>query len=351
MSIHKANWLAWAGLLAILGGAPTLSQAQESITVATYGGEWGAAMQACIIDPFTKHTGIRVVPEPGVSGVTLNKLRQQKNAPTLDAVWIDGGVSEITAADGLLAPIDPAKVPAVSGMVPEGVYKDADGKIFAVSTGFYSLGLAYSTRDIKQAPVSWLDLWKPEFAGAVTFPSPSNAMGVPFIVHLAGLVGGDADNVTPAFERLKQLKVSAYFDTAGAGTNLFQSGEVVVGAHYASSAYAMRDQKLPIGFVVPKEGAIGGDIRLHLVANSGKQAAAETFVNYAIGAGPAKCMAERIYVGPATAGVDLSDNAKQRMPWGPDGSIKSLALPDWNKINANRAAIIEAFNKTVVAKK
>ncbi len=351
MTHFKVNLLAGTISFAVLGGFATIAVADDTITVATYGGEWGAAMQACIIDPFTRDTGVRVTPEPGVSGVTLSKLRQQKEAPSLDAVWIDGGVSEIAAADGVVAGIDPAKVPAVAGMIPEGVYKGADGKIFALSTGFYSLGLAYNTRDIKQAPVSWLDLWKPEFAGAVTFPSPSNAMGVPFIVHLAGLVGGNADNVTPAFEKLKQLKVSAYFDTAGAGTNLFQSGEVIIGAHYASSAYAMRDQKLPVEFVVPKEGAIGGDIRLHLVANSKKQALAEKFVNYAVGKGPAKCMAEKIYVGPATSGIELTDNAKQRMPWGAGGSIKSLALPDWNKINANRAAIIEAFNKTVVAKK
>ena len=332
-------------------GAALPAVAQESITVATYGGEWGAAMQACIIDPFTRETGIRVVPEPGVSGVTLSKLRQQKDSPTLDVVWLDGGVSEVAADDKLLKPIDSAKVPAVAGLIPEGVYKDEAGAVFAVSTGFYSVGLAYSTRDIKEAPTSWLDLWKPEYAGAVTFPSPANAMGVPFIVHLAGLVGGSVENMTPAFDKLKQLKVSAYFDSAGAGTNLFQSGEVIVGAHYANSAYAMRDQKLPIEFVVPKEGAIGGDIRLHLVANSKKQEAAEKFVNYAIGKEPAKCMAEKIYVGPATSDVELSDHAKQRMPWGPTGSIKSLVLPDWNQINANRAAIIEAFNRNVALKK
>lgn len=351
MTTSKAHLLASAAPLLIGGLAAGAAAAQGQITVATYGGEWGAAMQACILDPFTKETGIKVIPEPGVSGVTLSKLRQQKDAPTLDAVWIDGGVSEIAAADRLVAAIDPAKVPAVSGMIPEAVYKGADGKIFAVGTGFYSLGLAYNTREIKQPPASWLDLWKPAYAGAVTFPSPSNAMGVPFIVHLAGLVGGNADNVTPAFDKLKQLKVSAYFDTAGSGTNLFQSGEAIVGAHYAGSVYAMRDQKLPVEFVVPKEGAIGGDIRLHIVANGKNQALAEKLVNFTVGKGPAKCMAEKIYVGPSTAGVELSDNAKQRMPWGPEGSIKSLALPDWNKINASRAAIIESFNKTVVTKK
>jgi putative spermidine/putrescine transport system substrate-binding protein len=37
-------------------GTALPAAAQESITVATYGGEWGAAMQACIIDPFTRDT-------------------------------------------------------------------------------------------------------------------------------------------------------------------------------------------------------------------------------------------------------------------------------------------------------
>lgn len=326
------------------------ASAQDSITVATYGGEWGAALQACIIDPFTKETGITVTPEPGVSAVTLSKLLQQKGAPVLDAVWMDGGVSEQANAEGVLAPINPDKVPGVTGMVDEGVYKAEDGNIFAVSTGYYSLGLAYNTDQVETAPKSWKDLWKEEYAGAVTFPSPSNAMGIPFLAELAKLKETSLSKIDPVLEDIKKLQIAAYFDTAGAGTNLFQSGEVMMGAHYASSVFAMRDQNLPIAFVVPEEGAIGGDIRLHLVANTPRLAAAEKFLNFAIGKEPAKCMAERIYVGPATKDVELSDDAKQRMPWGPDGSVKNLSLPNWNDINANRASVIEAFNRTVAAR-
>ncbi|MAY63532.1 MAG: polyamine ABC transporter substrate-binding protein [Rhizobiales bacterium] len=326
------------------------ANAQESITVATYGGEWGAALQACIIDPFTEATGISVIPEPGVSAVTMSKLLQQKNAPALDAVWMDGGVSEQAAAQGVLATIDPDKVPGVAGMVDEGVYKDANGKIFAVSTGYYSLGLAYNTDEVETAPKSWKDLWNDDFAGAVTFPSPGNAMGVPFLAELAKAKGTPLNEIEPVLEDIKKLQVAAYFDTAGAGTNLFQSGEVIAGAHYASSAYAMRDQNLPIAFVVPEEGAIGGDIRLHLVANTPRMESAEKFIDFAIGKEPAKCMAERIYVGPATKDVELSEDAKQRMPWGPEGSIKSLSLPNWNDINDNRAAVIEAFNRAIAGK-
>jgi len=337
--------------LAILaaGFVATEVAAQETITVATYGGEWGAALQACIIDPFTAETGINVTPEPGVSGVTLSKLMQQRNAPVLDAVWMDGGVSEQAYQQGVLAPIDAEKVPNVGEMLEQGIYKSGDGDIFAVSTGFYSLGLVYNTNDVQTPPQSWTDLWN-ELAGAVTFPSPSNAMGVPFLAELAKAKPTPLSEIAPVLEDISRLQVAAYFDTAGAGTNLFQSGEVIAGAHYASSAFAMRDQGLPIAFVVPKEGAIGGDIRLHLVADTPRMEQAEKFVNFAISKEPAACMAERIYVGPATRDVVLSDDAKARMPWGEDGNIDMLSLPDWDDINENRAQVIEAFNRAVAAR-
>lgn len=334
----------------ILGALLSPAVGEESLTVATYGGEWGAAMQACIIEPFSKETGVTVTPEPGVSGVTLSKLRQQKNSPVLDVVWLDGGVSELAARDKLLHPITQAKVPNISEMLPEAVYKNSDGAVFALGTGFYSLGLTYNTTQVTTPPDSWLDLWNVDYSGAVTFPSPANAMGVPFLSQFSELKGGDLKNMDAAFEDLKKLSVTSYFDTAGAGTNLFQSGEAIIGAHYSNSAYAMIDQKLPIAFVVPKEGAIGGDIRLHIVANSKKIAKAEKFVNFAIGAERSKCMAERIYIGPSNTKVELSVEAAKRMPWGENGSIKNLKLPNWNDINDNRASIIEQFNKKVIAR-
>lgn len=330
--------------------APATAQT-PSITVATYGGEWGAALQACIIDPFTAATSIRVTPEPGVSAVTLSKLLQQKNAPVLDVVWLDGGVSEQAAGQGVLGAIDPNTVNAVAGMLDEGIYRDAENNIFALSTGFYSLGLIYNSDQVKTPPKSWKDLWSPEFEGAVTFPSPANAMGVPFLAELAKQKNTTLQDLSPVFEDIKKLQVAAYFDTAGAGTNLFQSGEVIAGAHYASSAFSMRDQKLPIEFVVPEEGAVGGDIRIHLVANTPRKEAAEKFINYAISEAPSKCMSERIFVGPATKGVTLSEEAKQRMPWGVNGTVKSLSMPNWNDINDNRAKIVEDFNRTLAAKK
>lgn len=334
---------------AILIGALSIAGLSHAanITVATYGGEWGDAIRDCITQPFTKASGHTVTPEPGVSGVTLAKLKQQTDKPSIDVAWIDGGVSELASEAGVLDELDPAKIPGLSNVIKQGIYTDAAGKIYAVSTGFYALGLVYNTREAKKAPTSWNDLWDPEYEGVVTVPSPANAMGIPFLLAMNTLAGGQPDDVAPGLAKIKTMKSFAFFDTSGNATNSFQSGEAIMGGHYASAAWSLADKKLPIAYAVPKEGALGGDIRLHIVRNTRQPEAARAFVDFAIAPQQAGCMSNRLYVGPASTGVALSDEAKARMPWGRDGSIENLLMTDWNAVNARRSAITDQWNRTL----
>jgi putative spermidine/putrescine transport system substrate-binding protein len=212
------------------------------------------------------------------------------------------------------------------------------------------MGLVYNTKEVKTSPTSFWDLWKPEFAGAVTVPSPTNAMGVPLFLHLNKASGGSTGNYAPAVKKYKELKVSSFFDASGAATNSFQSGEVIAGAHYASAAWSLADKGLPITYAAPKEGAPTGDIRVHIVKGTKNQATAEKFVDFAVAKEQATCMSEKLYVGPATKGVNLSEKAKSRLPWGKDGSIANLALIDWNELNPQRQAVIDLWNKEIARK-
>ena len=322
----------------------------QSLTAAYYGGEWGDAITACIVEPFKKATGASVTPDPGVSTVTLGKLRQQKGSPIIDVAWIDGGVSEVAEADGVVDTISPDHVKNIANMIPEGIYKNKSGSIYALSTGFYSLGLVYNTKEVKTPPTSFWDLWKPEFANAVTLPSPSNAMGVPLFLHLNKVLGGSATNLQPAVKKYQALKVSSFFDTSGGATNSFQSGEVIAGAHYASAAWSLADKGLPITYVAPKEGAPSGDIRVHIVKGTKHKELAEKFVDFAVAKEQASCMVEKLYVGPATKGVTLSDKAKSRLPWGKDGSVKNLAIINWEELNQHRQAVTDTWNKEIARK-
>lgn len=322
-------------------------QAQERLTVAFYGGSWGEAIQSCIVDTFSEQSGITVIPEPGVSTVTLGKLKQQRDNPAIDVAWLDGGISEIAAEEGLVETLDSEKIPGIADVIDEGTYRTEGGDIYALGTGYYALGLVYNTDELDEAPTSWWDLWNEEYAGLSTVPAPSNAMGVPFFLLINELSGGGIDNLDPGVQKMKELDVSSYFDASGNASNSFQTGEVIIGAHYATAAWSLADSGVPVAYSVPQEGAPTGDIRVHIVKGTSNLETAEKFVDHAVGKDAAKCMTDKLYVGPATKGVEPDPEAKKRLPWGADGSIDDLRVPDWNEINPNRDRITKTFNQQV----
>lgn len=331
-----------------LGITASFAQAQaQEIRVAWYGGNWGDAFNTCIAEPYTARTGVTVIPEIGTSNTSLAKLRQQQSKPVIDVVFLDGGISELAQADGLLAPIEPEKVPAIAGLHEAAIYKDGND-IFATSVGYYSLGLTYNKNEISQPPTSWEALWDPEYAGAVVIPSPANSAGVPFVAFLAGISNTPLDALGPVYEKLHKLDVASYFDSSGAASNAFQSGEAVIGAHFNVGAWDLADKGLPIGFVVPKEGVWATDARLHLVKNGPAPEAALQFINEAMTPAAAECLAERLYLGPAVKTAVAPESVAEKMPWGRNGSIANLNLLDWRQINERRAEITDAWNREVV---
>lgn len=317
------------------------------ITVAMYGGNWGDAFSSCVAVPFTKETGIAVTPEIGTSTTTLAKLQQQKAAPTIDVAWMDGGISELAYQAGVLDNLDSAAIPNLKRVIPQAIYRDGN-TTYAVGSGYYSLGIAYN-KSVKP-PTSWKDLWNPAYAGAVTVPSPANSAGIPFVVFLAKVWGADPDHLGPVYAKLGSLDTALFYDSSGAATNAFQSGEAVIGAFFNVGAWDLIDKGVPIGFVVPKEGAWATDARLHLVKGSRNKIAAEKFINTALTPAAATCLATKLYLGPAVAGVKLPADVARKLPWGVDGSVDSLKLFNWSVINARRAEITAAWNRQVAAK-
>lgn len=324
----------------------TASAQPKSITVAWYGGNWGEAFQACVAAPFTEKTGIAVVADIGTSTTTLAKLQQQVSAPTIDVAYMDGGISELAEAAGVLAPIDLSTLSNGKNLSERAAYREGD-HVFAVGGGYYSLGLTYNTQEISETPTSWEDLWNEDYAGAVTIPSPSNSAGIPFIFFLNKMLGGTPSDMTATFERLKELDAGLFFDSSGAASNAFQSGEVIIGAHFNVGAWGLADGGLPIAFTVPKEGVWATDARLHLIKNGPNPEGAAQFIDMALSAEAASCLAEKLYLGPAVSNVELTSEVSRKLPWGETGSIENLLLFDWKDINARRAELTETWNREI----
>ncbi len=323
--------------------------AQGQITVATYGGRFGEAIREGSIKAFQEKTGARVLEEPGVSTVTVGKLRQQKGSPSIDVAWIDGCVSELALADDLLEPIDLSALGQARDLFPEAIHKDRQGRVYAITGGFYSIGMSYNKDRIKNPPASWKDLWRPEYAGRVTTASPVNATWPNWFAHMAKVYGGDLDHPDAFLAAMKQLKVAAFWDAAGQSDNLFQSGEVEVGVHIHGNSWGLRDRGLPIVYVVPTEGAVAGDIRVHLVKGSRNKELALKYIDAVLSPAGQKGLMEYISAGPANQRAEIPAKVRDRMPYG-SGSMKNLAIPDWQAINERKPRWIERWNKEVLGK-
>lgn len=329
--------------------SPAVLADPQKLTVALYGGNWGEAFLKCVAEPFTQASGIAVAAEVGTSTTTLAKLQQQKSSPTIDVAWMDGGISELAYAAGVIADLDAAAIPNLKNVEEKAVYIEG-GHTFAVSSGFYSLGLTYNTKEIKDAPTSWKDLWNPEYAGAIALPSPANSSGVPFVFFMADVWGIDRKNLDPLYSKLGALDTALFFDSSGAATNAFQSGEAIIGAHFNVGAWDLIDKGAPIAFTIPKEGAWATDARLHLIKGAKNSKAGEQFINTALTKEAASCLAGKLYLGPAVKGVEVADDVARKLPWGVGGSIDNLRLFDWGQINAQRASVTDDWNRKVTAK-
>lgn len=343
--------LAACGAITAAGLTGQVAEAQERVVVSTYSGVWNTMQRTCIIDPFNKlGVGIEVIGEPGVSSVTLTKLRQQKDNPEIDVAWLDGNFSELAHSDGLVEAMEPSAIAKLAEMVDQGVFKDKNGKIYALGTGFYSTGILYSTKSLAKAPTSWWDLWSPELANRVISPSPAQAIFVPLFLHLNKLLGGSSSNFEPAIEKFRSLKAAAFYDSTGVVQSAIQSGEVLAGAYYINATWSLADQGVAVAATVPKEGVPAGDTRIHLVKNSKKRAAAEKFINFAVSPESLNCLGEKLYLGPPLKNPQLSDAAKKKMPWGENGSVQNLIMPDWNEVGAKRAEIVDLWNRRVISR-
>jgi len=322
----------------------------KSLSVAIYKGPWGEAINGCIVEPFVRATHISVTPELSMSVDTLETLRQQKQHPSIDVAWMDGGVSELAMADGLVAPMSTRSVPGIAQMFPQGVHKTPAGRTYALSTGFFAFGLVFDRQKIAAVPSSWWDLWKPEFAGKLSMPSPLHPMGIPLLLRLNQLLGGTSANLDPVFKQYAKLEKSAFTDSLGGGIDDLRRGKASIAAQYASIAWLLADGGLPIDYVAPQEGALASDIRVHMVKGSQNGAMARRFIDFAIAKAQSSCMAERMFVVPSNRSVVLSERAKARMPWRKNGSIADLSMIDWIQVHKAQQAVSATWQREIGSK-
>ena len=159
--------LSLCAISAVIGLLPLAASAEQKLFVYT-------SMKESMIGDLKiafakKHADIKLDFQSAGAGKLMAKIAAERESGKImaDVLW----TSEVPdfyqlKAQGLLQPYMPTELKQILNPLP-----DYDGSFTAVRLG--TLGIAYNTRLIKEAPKTWTDVQKPAFKGAYGIANPA----------------------------------------------------------------------------------------------------------------------------------------------------------------------------------
>ena len=246
--------LAMAGVMATAGMA-----AAETIRVLNWQG-YGTD-EAWAVEAFTAKTGIEVEHEYfGSEQEMLTKLRTNPGA--YDVVLINVSYTRQAVEEGLIQPIDTAGMSNVGDLSPgmgDNENLVIDGKTYGVAWVWGLTSFAVNSDKFPTAPDSIEALWDPANAGRVGWRDDA----VEAVMFAAIALGQDMNNPSDfdaIREKLRALKpqIRTFWSSENEWNQFLSAGEFDLATYWSGSASRAKTAfKLPVEFVIPKEGAIG----------------------------------------------------------------------------------------------
>jgi putative spermidine/putrescine transport system substrate-binding protein len=329
---HLAAGLAFA----LVSTLSAVQAQQKTFTLAGYGGSFEKTMREQVLPPFAAKHNLRIEYVAGNSTDTLAKLQAQRGNQVIDAIIVDDGPMYQAVELGFCGDLAAADV-----------YKDVYSIMKfksnkAIGVGMVGTGIMYNKKVFDDnkwpAPTSWEDLKDPKYRKKLVIPPLNNTYGLHAVVMMARVRGGGEKNIDPGFKAFKDdigPNVLAYEPSPGKMTELFQSGQAVIGVWGSGRAKALADQTgFPIQFMYPKEGGLALGVAACPIAGSKNIAEAQAFLQHMVSLQIQLILATGAGFGPTNQTVKLDDKQRQGLPYGDE--VKSLIAVDWDTINPAR---------------
>jgi spermidine/putrescine transport system substrate-binding protein len=276
--------------LALVGGAATfgltgrIAHAAGEIKVLNWQG-YGTD-EKWALEMFEKKTGIKVVHDYFNSEQEmLTKLRTSPG--TYDVVLMNNIYVMEAAHEGLIQPLDTAKFSNFNDLTP--ALRDSerfvmDGKHFAISWVWGLTSFAYNTQKITTRPDTMEALWDPAHAGKVGWRDDALES-----IQIAALATGQDMNAPADIEKIKEKlkalksQIKTFWSSEDEWNKYMAAGDYDIAVYWSgSAARSKKAMKLPVEFVVPKEGAIGWFDGLTIAAKAPNAEGAAAFINFMV---------------------------------------------------------------------
>jgi spermidine/putrescine-binding protein len=227
---------------------------------------WEGYTDTLFARPFEQACGVKVnATYMGSSDDLVAKLRAG-GAETIDLISPSSDALTAIIEAGLAGPLDLKRIPSYNDL-SEGFRKltvaRKDDAVYGVPWAFGPNPLIYDTTKVKGAPDSWGALWDKKYRSKLSLQDDIATL---YMVaqylgmddpkdpsHLYNLSDADLAKVKAKMLELRP-NVRKYWVTAGDMTQLFESGEVVMGEGWPLMTNQLRQAKFPAGETIPKEG-------------------------------------------------------------------------------------------------
>ena len=309
----------------------------DELIVATFGGTFVDNSKKCHATAFEKATGAAVKYVLGSSVQTAAKLRAAGARAEFDVAYMDSQIVKQAKAEGLLQPLEPAKIPGWNDLYDASRDKDA----YWVSMMFAGTIITYNTNLVKTPPTSWADLWKPEWKGKLAIPDISGTSGQQFLMAAARLNGGSVENIDPGFEAIKKLKpnIQMMYTQPDQIIPLFERGDIALAVWYTDRVGAAAAKGVPVAAAYPREGGIGIVPTVSIPKGSQKKELAEKYIGVLLSPEGQLCYAQTQFAGPSNRKVKLPPDLAKLLPYGenvermyfPDTDVVAKKLPEWSE--------------------
>jgi spermidine/putrescine transport system substrate-binding protein len=227
---------------------------------------WEGYTDTLFTKPFEEACGVKVnATYMGSSDDLVAKLRAG-GAETIDIISPSSDAATAIIDAGLAAPLDLNRIPSYNdlseGFRKLNVARKGD-TVYGVPWAFGPNPLIYDTSKVRSAPASWGELWDKKYRSKLSLQDDIATL---YMVaqylgmddskdpsHLYNLSDADLAKVKAKMLELRP-NVRKYWVTAGDMTQLFQSGEIVMGEGWPLMTNQLRQAKFPAGETIPKEG-------------------------------------------------------------------------------------------------
>ena len=307
----------------LLGSLP--AEAQQTLTISSWGGAYQKAQREAWFDVVEKELGIKIK-EDTTSGIADVRAQVASGRPTWDLVQQGNYTCAILDKEGKVEKLDRAI------LAMEGISPNMKGEGW-ISNLVYSAALAWNDAKYKEKkPEKWADLWDVK-----TFPGGRTMRRSPVYNLEAALIadGVPMDKLYPldvdrALKKLKEIKkdVTVWWASGAQSAQVLKDGEVDMALIWNGRAEALAKEGAKVGitlnqqilltdcWIVPK-GAQNKDLAMKAIAIMMRpevQARIALYINY----GPANIKAFE-------TGVIQPEVAKG-LPSAPENARKGFVL-------------------------